>query len=64
MKAKTINNRRKNRSKYKGSSRYAHKISLQKKGIFNTGSPFSLTNGEGISLDQLNKLRFKPEVYK
>lgn len=63
MKLKTVTNRRIKTKKNEGKSRYGHKIALQKRGIFNDESPFSLTNNEdSISLEQLNKLRFGSRI--
>ena len=58
MKLKTIKNRRNKSSKNEGNSVYAQKIALQKRGIFSASSPFSLTDGSGISLHELNRIRF------
>lgn len=61
MKLTTINQRRLEKSKRSEQgkfSKYAQKISLQKKGIFSNNSPF-IPCDTGLNLTEFNRIRFK-----
>jgi len=61
MKQSTVNQRRQKRSFNEGNSSYARKIALQKRGVFRAGSPFSLTDGSGMGLQEFTRARFKKD---
>ena len=64
MKRKTVIARRQkssNRSNKGQKSAYAHKIQLQKKGVYNDSSPFNYSgqSAKVLSIAETNNIRFK-----